>query len=116
LTDYLTFACDRPGEILRPTSIPGVDHIGTGLADAPSDLLATRRMKELIEFLRGRYTMVIVLGPAVAERVDLEILAAQANGIVLLLQAARHREAALRRFLDSMRELKAPLLGSVVCS
>ena len=114
LFSYLGFGCDDPDEIIFPTHSPGVDCLPAGSLEGSVESIATHRMGELLEILRARYSIILAVGPRADQQVDLEVLAAQSEGIVF--HAAD--KAALCPVDSSaialLAQLDAPILGAVV--
>lgn len=115
LANYLTFECNDSAEIVRPTLLAGVDYIDVGTVAVPPDLLATHRMRELLEECRGRYSIVFLISPALTEIIDLEILAGHADGNLIWLERGEGQADLVVRFTRTMKELHVPLLRAVVC-
>ena len=113
LSDYPTFRCLELTEVVHATREPAIDYLPAG-AVTHADRVATPRMRELLDELRATYTLVLLIGPVLTEMVDLEILAAHAQGIAVYLDNSGGDIARDRATLHSLRELKALLLGAVV--
>ncbi|MEX0937693.1 MAG: hypothetical protein WDZ59_07510 [Pirellulales bacterium] len=104
--------CDLD-EMIRPTQMPGVDCITPGTVAMPEEGLGTRRMTELLERLRTRYTMILVAGPTTAQPVDLAMLAARTEGIVFSTEGSRSANARGEQVVRDLIDLDAPILGFV---
>jgi hypothetical protein len=103
-----------PQECICRTRLANVDLLPAGGPEVQTDLLATNAMARLLTDLRDRYTVILVLGPALSRTVETEILAAYAQGIVVLLNGSIPRfDSAVPDLVQSLREVKAPLLGVV---
>ena len=79
----------------------------------PVEGLATHRMTEFLHELKQRYSLIVLLGPSTKRPVDLELLAARADGIVFSTdgkdQVSERSQAAVRNLVD----LNAPVLGII---
>jgi hypothetical protein len=98
---------------------PGVVRLDELLASkgvvARPGVLASAAVKEVVDGLRGQYTVLLLIGPTPTESVDSELLAAYAQGIVFFLD--RPVTASVRALADlvaALRDVNAPLLGTVV--
>jgi len=69
---------------------------------------------DLFDLLAKKYTCIFVVGPALTHPVDTEILAAYAQGILVLLNGPRGSLTRdVTEFFQSLRDADAPLLGAV---
>jgi Mrp family chromosome partitioning ATPase len=116
LVQYLVFEGMDPAGFICPTRIPAVDYMAAGGPYVLTDVLASQPMKDLLETLRRRYSLVLVVGPSATKSIDTEILAAYVSGIVFIINSPiKTATPAVQEFLVSLKEANAPLLGSVVC-
>ena len=66
--------------------------------------------------LRQRYTIILLVGPAVSLVVDTEILAAYADGVILVVnEPLSSYTPAVDDLFRSLREKEVPLVGAVLC-
>ena len=80
----------------------------------PSELLGSSRMRELMSRLRDHFTYVIVDTPPVNAVTDSSILAAQANGTILVVEQGRTTFPALGRAKQMLDRVGAHTLGAVM--
>jgi len=114
LTSILTGQCDYQSAI-RPSSIAGLDLIYAGPPTAsPAEVLAGRRMKELIEGVAQHYDRVIIDSPPVLLVSDVKVLARLVDGTLLVYNAAATTRGAARRTLRELQEVGANVLGCVL--
>jgi Mrp family chromosome partitioning ATPase len=116
LAQYLVFEDQSYTKFTYHTHHPGVDYMPAGGPYPVTDALASEPMNELVQTLRKEYTLLLVLGPAMARSVDTEILAAYVDGMVFVLNNPLSVFSSdVEDFVRSLREKNAPLLGSVLC-
>jgi Mrp family chromosome partitioning ATPase len=115
VSNYLTFERPDVDELTLSTVIPDVDCLGAGTTPLPVEGLGTRRMSELFEQLRERYTLILVAGPRVDRSVDLELLAARVDGIVFHTSKSGGPDARAAQAVRHLIELDAPILGVIGC-
>jgi hypothetical protein len=116
LIQYLVFEGQDFGEFTYRTRLPNVDYLPAGGPYALTDALASEPMEELIAALRQRYTIILLVGPAVSLVVDTEILAAYADGVILVVnQPLSSYTPAVEDLFRSLREKDVPLVGAVLC-
>jgi Mrp family chromosome partitioning ATPase len=114
LREYLSFSVAEADEVIRPGPLPGVDVLPAGKPVTCGDALATHRMRELIEELRSRYTLILLQGPSLHDPVDLSILAAFTEGMIIVAERPPVSLPVARKTLASLVRLEAPLIGQVV--
>ena len=114
LTEYLSEECDSVDELIVRTPRRNVDVITAGMGPLETNRLATRRMDTLFEQLKPRYTMIMLIGPEFADTLGVEIVARQADGVVVCGEEDAAFAAAEEYTLSSLFELDAPMWGHVV--
>jgi polysaccharide biosynthesis transport protein len=80
----------------------------------PAELLASKKMGDLLERWRSEYDHVVIDTTPVLFFADSMPLAAQADGVLLVVRAGRSRRKALLRTLDVLARSKARVLGVIV--
>jgi succinoglycan biosynthesis transport protein ExoP len=80
----------------------------------PAELLASKKMGELLERWRREYDHVVIDTPPLLFFADTMPLAAKADGVLLVVLAGRSRRKDMARTLDLLSRSKAPVLGVVV--
>lgn len=88
---------------------------------APTDLLGSRNFAELVRQARRAFDYVLIDSPHVMTGSSLGgpspdplIVAAQADGVLLVLDARSTRKEAVRQTIGSLRNVGARVLGTVV--
>lgn len=102
-------------QALRPwlTSTLSVLPSGPVPAD-PGELLAGRRMRDLVDELRKRADIVIVDAPPLLSVADAAALAGACDGAVLVARHGRTTRDQLRSAVDQLRAVDARLIGAVL--
>jgi capsular exopolysaccharide synthesis family protein len=80
----------------------------------PSELLSSPRMRDLVEALRRQADAVILDSPPVLVVTDATLLAALADGTVLVAEVGRTRSGALHQAVDGLSRATDRLLGVVL--
>jgi polysaccharide biosynthesis transport protein len=80
----------------------------------PTELLASKKMGDLLEQWRTEYDHVIVDTTPLLFFADTMPLAAKADGVLLVVLAGRSRRKAMVRTLDLLSRAKAHVLGMIV--
>jgi Mrp family chromosome partitioning ATPase len=115
LVQALVFEGMDPSSLTYRTCMAGVDCILSGGPFPVTDALASETMDELLKASQERYTIILVIGPALSRGVDTEILAAYAHGMVVALNELAPTPE-VKELVRSIQEAKPGLLlGSVLC-
>lgn len=113
LSDYFVGTAHELDELIRPTSCPGIDLISSGKSPFPREALASSSLTGLVERCRENYTMILINSPAVTASADLQMLAARADGIVLMATKAVRKNPRARAAVADLIDLGAPIIGVV---
>ena len=106
---------DATDGCLRSVGMEGVSILASGrLPLDPVGLVSSPRMKKLLAELAERADLVIIDSPPVLAVADTTILAAGADGVLLVVRAGRTGRQPARRAVEALRQAKTPLLGVVL--
>jgi capsular exopolysaccharide synthesis family protein len=114
LVNYL--AANIPFEdTVQPTQVPNLSVVLSGpIPPNPSELLASDRMKHLIQELRDKYAFVIFDSPPVLAVTDAIVLAASADGVVLTVHGGHTPRELVQRSAERLRLSNIPVLGALL--
>ncbi len=102
-------------EAIHPGGIEGLDLICAGPPTAnPAELLASQRMRELIENVARDYDRVIIDSPPVLLVSDVKMLAKLVNATILVFNAAVTRRGAAERTISELQDIGANVVGCVL--
>jgi capsular exopolysaccharide synthesis family protein len=103
----------EPEDVLQPWG-SGVQVLPSGfLPPNPSELLASQQMADLMGAFRKRYDMVIIDSPPLLPVTDGAVLAASADGALLVARAAKTSNSQVAAALRALNAVNARLLGCV---
>ncbi|GMV05460.1 MAG: chromosome partitioning protein ParA [Gemmatimonadota bacterium] len=117
LTDLLMGSATLEGSLHEVDVGEGraLHFLATGtLPPNPSELLGSRRMKELLASLRKQYEIVILDSPPLNLVTDAAVLGASADGVVLVARAGATEKGALRYAQEQLEAVRAPIAGVVL--
>ena len=114
LSEYLNLIAATSREILHPTCMPGVDLLPMGQEDIPAELLASKRMAELMEELSSIYSVIIWDAPPALTGESAITAAGLVDGIVLVVAAETAKTGQLKRAKARLSEKGAPILGAIM--
>jgi capsular exopolysaccharide synthesis family protein len=80
----------------------------------PSELLGSRNMATLLDKLRAAFDVIIIDSPPLLPVTDAAVLAAVADGAVMVSRAARTKQAQVAAAVASLRAVEARVLGCVL--
>jgi polysaccharide biosynthesis transport protein len=114
LVNYL--AANIPlDDIIQPTEVPNLSVVLSGpIPPNPSELLASDRMKHLIEEMRAKFAYVIFDSPPVLAVTDAIVLAASADGVVLTVHGGKTPRELVQRSAERLRQANIPVLGAIL--
>lgn len=101
-------------EVMSSTDIETLKVITSGpLPPEPTLLLRSQRMRTLIESLTGIADLVMLDSPPVLLVTDPIVMAAQVDGIILVMDAQKARREYVRRAAQMLQQAGTPILGAV---
>jgi receptor protein-tyrosine kinase len=80
----------------------------------PAELLSTQRFSEFLTTTRDEFDYVLIDTPPIGVVSDPLVLAAQVDGVLLVLDAQSTRKGAVRQAINSLNNVGARLLGTVM--
>lgn len=80
----------------------------------PAELLGSERFYKLMERLRRDFDYVLIDAPPVQLVSDAAIVAAQCDGVLLVLDAQNTRKTSVRRSIRSLESVGARVLGTIM--
>lgn len=100
---------------LAETQIPDLLFLPSGaLPPNPADILGSQKMHQLLEQLRNEADVVILDAPPVTVAVDASVLAAQTDGIVLVVRAGQTRRDHIDQAKEFLERFRVRILGAVL--
>lgn len=102
-------------EICYETNIPGLFLAPAGkLVPNALELLASQRFRDLLPVLRKNFDYVIVDTPPLGQVIDCAVIAAELDGVVMLIDATRNSAKAEKRVRDQIEQAGGKVLGVVL--
>lgn len=95
--------------------VPGLRVLGAGpQPPSPAQILASRRMEELISSLAAQADLVLFDAPPVLAVSDASVLATRVDGVLLVLSAGQTKRDYARRAKESLEKVNAKIIGAVL--
>jgi succinoglycan biosynthesis transport protein ExoP len=102
-------------QAIQPTGVPNLDILVSGpIPTNPTELMLTERFRELVEELASRYDRVLFDSPPTLPVTDSAILSGMVDGVLFVARAGRTPKHLLRKAVESLRGVRANLLGVVL--
>ena len=115
LTNYLSGERNTENLIKQCRDLPRLKVITSGpIPPNPTELLGSNEMKNLLQFLRGRYKHVIIDSPPAISFTDAAILSTLVDGVVLVAMANKSSIHLMRRFKHRLGTIGARIYGVVL--
>ncbi len=115
LTNLLLGEGGQPPEGFILTKIDNVLFIPTGpLPPNPSEILGSQRMEVLIARLKKQADVIIFDSPPLLTVTDSAVLSTKVDGVVMVADAGGTRREALRKAVETLRQLGANVLGTTL--
>jgi capsular exopolysaccharide synthesis family protein len=115
LTNYLS-GDKNPENLLRTyEDLPKLKVVTSGpIPPNPAELLSSNEMRDLLQFLSGKFKHVIIDSPPAISFTDAAILSTQVDGVVLVAMANRSSIHLMRQFKQRISNLGARIYGVVL--
>jgi len=115
LTNVLLEDEPSPDRWLQGTGVEKLRVLTSGpLPPNPSEMLGSQKMIQLIERLKKAADITVFDAPPVLSVTDAVVLALQADGVLLVVEAGRTRRTAARNAVDQLGRVGAKVLGVVL--
>jgi succinoglycan biosynthesis transport protein ExoP len=115
ITSVLTGKTTLDEAVLHFEELPNLSVLLAGpLPPAPADILASRRMEDLIRYAKERYTYIVLDCPSALMVADPIILSHLADAVIFVFRIGKVDRFAVRRITELFRRAQAPLFGFVV--
>jgi polysaccharide biosynthesis transport protein len=115
LTNYLSGDRSTENLVKSCPDLPRLKIITSGpIPPNPAELLSSNEMKNLLQFLSGRYKHIVIDSPPAISFTDAAILSTLVDGVVLVAMAGSSSLQLMRRFKLRLANLGARIYGVVL--
>jgi capsular exopolysaccharide synthesis family protein len=115
LSEYLIGEVTDLDSIIHSTKMENLSIITAGgLPPNPSELLGSVRMSKLIDKLESEWDMVLFDSPPIVAVTDASMISGELDAIALVVKAGKTERSAVDRALDTIKNVKAPLIGAIL--
>lgn len=100
---------------IQSTAIEGLSVLTSGpLPPNPAELMASRRMEEVISALAELADQIFLDTPPVVAVTDAAVLATKVDGVLLVISAGKTRRESARTAVQRLEQINARLVGTVL--
>ncbi|CAN5430479.1 exopolysaccharide regulatory tyrosine autokinase VpsO [soil metagenome] len=115
LTNYLSGDKDTGNLIRTYSDLPRLKIITSGpIPPNPAELLSSNEMRNLLQFLTGKFKHVIIDSPPAISFTDASILSTLVDGVVLVAMANKSSIHLMRQFKQRVSSIGARIYGVVL--
>jgi len=114
LGEYLSFQAETPRDVIWSTVLPGVECIPHVEQAVIPDLLASHRMKELLEEAARMFSVILMDGPAANPYVDAELVAGLCDAVVFVVRSRACPVSLLKKEFERIRGSGTPIVGFIL--
>jgi len=115
LSEYLIGDVSDLHSIIHTTKVENLSIITAGgLPPNPSELLGSDAMSKLIDKLEAEWDIVLFDSPPIVAVTDASMISSELDAIALVVKAGQTERSAVDRALDTIKNVKAPLIGAIL--
>lgn len=115
VSSFLVGNTKQLSDVVFHTEIKNLDFIPSGpIPPNPSEIIGSRKMEGLIEYLRKRYDRILIDSPPITAVTDSVVLAQMADGLLLVIRAGETPRQIVKNALDQLKNVNAHVIGAVL--
>ena len=115
LTNYLSGERSTENLIKPMPDVPRLKVITSGpIPPNPAELLSSNEMRNLLQFLRGRYKHIVIDSPPALSFTDAAILSTVVDGVILVAMTGKSSLHLMRQFKTRLTSIGARIYGVVL--
>jgi len=102
-------------EVVKPTTIENLGVVTCGTVPPnPSELLGSRKMKELVDEMKQHYDVILFDSPPVIAVTDAAVLSSIMDGVLLVIRSGKTQREAVARAFNLLDNVHARILGALL--
>ncbi|MCX5871353.1 MAG: polysaccharide biosynthesis tyrosine autokinase [Deltaproteobacteria bacterium] len=102
-------------DVIMKTEFPGLDFIASGpLPPNPAELLSSKRMRQLLAVVSGRYDRVILDGPPYQGFAEILVLSHMVDGVILVTVEGETPREGVKHFRKAVVNVGGRILGAII--
>jgi capsular exopolysaccharide synthesis family protein len=114
LTEFISGQCGLE-DVMFNTDIENLTFITSGaVPENPAELLASEKMNDFLTAIRSKFDHIIIDTPPIISVTDSRIIAPQADGVMMVVEAGRTQRGVIKRAEELMEQSHSRLLGHIL--
>lgn len=114
LTTLLTDRNAKLENVIYPTHVKGLYALTSGaIPPNPAELLASKRMNELMKELEGKFDLIVYDMPPIIAVTDAQIMASKVDGTIFVLPKSQASKEEVLKSKELLEMVNANVLGAV---
>ncbi len=102
-------------DVITNTAFPGLDFIASGpLPPNPAELLSSKRMRQLLAVVSGRYDRIILDGPPYQGFAEILVLSHMVDGVILVAVEGETPREGVKHFRKAVVNVGGRILGAII--
>jgi capsular exopolysaccharide synthesis family protein len=102
-------------ESIQSTAVNGLSLLPRGVTPPnPSELLGSRKMKEILDDLRQKFEFIVIDSPPVIALSDAAVLSVVSDGVLLIFDGQKTSTAYAQKAVERLETVRARLLGVIL--
>lgn len=102
-------------EAIVKTDIPNLSVLTAGASSTnPSEILGSAQMKDVLEFVREQYDVVLLDSAPILGMADAAVLAAESDAVILVVKTGEATRKVLKTALMQLEQVEAQIFGVVL--
>jgi capsular exopolysaccharide synthesis family protein len=115
LAEYLVRDVEDFDSIIHSSKVENLFVVTAGaLPPNPSELLGSDRMSKLVDKLEQEWDLVLFDSPPIVAVTDSSMISSEIDALVMVVKAGQTDRSAVDRALDTIENVKAPLIGVIL--
>ena len=115
LAEYLVGDINEIDQLIRKTKIDNLFIVTAGVPPPnPSELLGSDRMGRLVDKLEQEWDIVLFDSPPIVAVTDSSMISSEIDALIMVVKAGQTDRSAVDRALDTVKNVKSPLIGVVL--
>ncbi|MCS9984075.1 polysaccharide biosynthesis tyrosine autokinase [Weissella paramesenteroides] len=107
-------SAEQPKDVVQQTFVPNLEVLTAGPTPPnPAELLNSKRMTALIEWMRNNYDIIVLDVPPIMAVSDAQVLLPQIDGVVVVTMIGKTMKSSLKRTVEMIRLGETKILGVV---
>jgi capsular exopolysaccharide synthesis family protein len=115
LSEFLIGDIDNFDQLINSTKVDNLFMVSAGgLPPNPSELLGSSKMSSLVDKLEQEWDIILFDSPPIVAVTDASMISSEIDALVMVLKAGQTELSAVDRALDTIKNVRSPLVGVIL--